>query len=222
MSDLVAYARDLEAEDTALAEAIAEIDAVWREVSELRARAEHAVAFLGLLPEARPALAAALAEGEAELERRRGEAAEAEARVERARTEDDLLGARRAVVRTRDAVTTAERKVARQRGESEALEAEAERIEAGLPEVERRAVELGARIRMLHRASDPGDPQRDAAGVAAWASRAEASLFVARSGLETERDRIIRQANELAAVALGETLASSVSRVREQLEQRLD
>jgi hypothetical protein len=221
VSDLVAYARDLEAEDAALAEAIAQIDVVRSEVSELRARAEHAVAFLGLLPAARPALAATLVEAEEELDRRRREAVEAEVRLDRAQKEEEVLAARRAVVRTHDAVTTAERKVARLREEAEALEAEAKTIEAALPEVERRAVELGERIRMLHRASDPGDPERSAAGVAAWASRAEASLFVARGGLETEQDRVIRQANELAASALGETLASSVSRVREQLEQRL-
>jgi hypothetical protein len=221
VSSLVAYARELEAEDVALAEAIAEIDALWSDVSELRSRAEHAVAFLGLLPEARSALAATLAEAEEELERRQREAAEAEGLVEQARKEEEVLAARRALVRTGDAVTTAERKVARLREEAAVLEAEAKAIEAGLPEVERRAVELGERMRMLHRASNPGDSEPDAAGVAAWASRAEASLFVARSGLETERDRIIRQANELAASALGETLASSVSRVREQLEQRL-
>jgi hypothetical protein len=124
-------------------------------------------------------------------------------------------------VRTRDAATTAERKLARLRGEVEALEAEARAIEAGLPELEPRAEVLAGRIRALHRAPDPAFPEPGPAGVAAWASRAEASLFVARGGLETERDRIVRQANELAASALGETLASSVSRVREQLEQRL-
>jgi chromosome segregation ATPase len=221
VSGLVAYARELEAEDAALAEAIAEIDALWSDVSELRARAAHAVAFLGLLPEARSSLAATLAEAEEELERRQREAAEAEGLVEQARKEEEVLAARRALVRTGDAVTTAEHKVARLREEAAALEAEAKTIEAGLPEVERRAVELGERLRMLHRASNPGDPEVGAAGVAAWASRAEASLFVARGGLETERDRIVRQANELAASALGETLASSVSRVREQLEQRL-
>ena len=221
MSDLVAYARELETQDTALADAIAEADALRTEVSELRARAQHAVYFLARLPQEREALAAGLADAEEELERRRREAAEAAARLERAQKEEGVLAARRAVVRTRDAVTTAEGKAARLRGDADALEAEAEAIEAELPELERHAVELAERIRALHRASDPGVPEPGAAGIAAWASRTEASVFVARGGLETERDRVIRQANELAASALGETLSSTVSRVREQLEQRL-
>ena len=220
MSDLVAYARELEAADGALADAIAEIEALRSEISELRGRAAHAVAFLARLPEARASLAAAVKDAGEELERRRREAADAEARLERGGKEEEVLAARRAVVRTRDAATTAERKVDRLRGEAEALEAEAQAIEAGLPELDRRAAELLEHVRVLHRASDPGLPEPGAAGVAAWASRAEASLFVARGGLETERDRIIRQANELAAAALGETLASNVRRVREQLEQR--
>ncbi|HEV8250224.1 MAG TPA: hypothetical protein VGQ15_09650 [Gaiellaceae bacterium] len=220
MSDLVAYARDLEAQDATLAEAIDAVDALRRDVSELRARAEHAVEFLARLPEARTKAAAALAEAEEELERRRAEAAEAEGHLERAEKEDEVLAARRAVVRTRDAVSVAERKVARLRGEAEALAAEARSIEAALPELDRRASDLAERIEALPRAPDPGAPEPGAAGAAAWASRAEASIFVARGGLETERDRVIRQANELAAATLGEPLAaSSVSRVREQLER---
>ena len=221
MSDLVAYARELEAQDVGLAAAIAEVDALRSEIADLRARAEHAVDFLARLTETRQALAAALAEAEDELERRQREAAEAEERLERAQRDEDVLAARRAVVRTRDAVTTAERKVARLREEAEALEQEARRIELELPELERRAAEVAERIKAVHRTPDPGLPGAGAAGVAAWASRAEASLFVARGGLETERDRVIRQASELAAAALGEPAASSVSRVREELEQRL-
>ena len=221
MSDLVAYARELEAQDAALAAAIAEVDALRSEAGDLRAHAEHAVDFDARLPEARQALAAALAEAEDELERRRREAADAEQRLERAQKEEEVLAARRGVVRTRDAVTTAERKIARLREEAEALEEEARRIELELSEIDRRAAELEQRIKAVHRTSDPGLPGPGAAGVAAWASRAEASLFVARGGLETERDRVIRQASELAAAALGEPAASSVSRVREELEQRL-
>jgi len=221
MTDLLAYARDLEAEDAALAGAIATVDSLRRNVADLRVRAAHAVDFLARLPDARAAIAAALAEAEDELERRRAEVAEAEARAARADKEEAVLAARRAVVRTRDALRGAERKVARLREEAEALEAEARAIEAGLPELNRCALELAGRVGELRRAADAGVPEPGPAGAAAWASRAEASLFVARGGLETERDRVIRQANELAAAALGEPLAaSSVSRVREQLEQQ--
>jgi len=221
VSDLVGYARELEAQDAALAAAIAEVDALRSDVADLRARAGHAVDFIARLPEARHALAAALAEAEDELERRRRDVAEAEQRLERAQKEEEVLAARRAAVRTRDSVTTSERKVDRLRGDVEAVEGEARRLEREAPDLEQRAAELAERIGTVHRAPDPGLPGADAAGAAAWASRAEASLFVARGGLETERDRVIRQASELAAAALGEPAAASVSRVREELEQRL-
>jgi hypothetical protein len=221
LTDLLAYARDLEAEDSALAEAIGEIEALRREAGELRGRASHALEFLGRLPEARTAAVAAREEAETELERRLAEAADAEARLEHAEKEEAVLAARRAVVRTRDLASGAERKVARLLADQEALEAEARAIEAGLPELDRLAAQLAGRLGGVPRAPAAGSPQPGAGGAAAWASRAEAALFVARGGLETERDRVIRQANELAAAALGEPLAaSSVSRVREQLERQ--
>jgi replicative DNA helicase len=220
LTDLLAYARDLEAEDSTLAEAIGEIEALRREAGELFGRASHAVEFLARLPEARTASAAAREEAEAELERRLEEAADAEARLERAEKEEAVLAARRAMVRTRDLASGAERKVARLEAEAEALESEAQSIEARLPELDRQAAELAGRVAGVGRAPDAGLPAPGAAGAAAWASHAEASLFVARGGLETERERVIRQANELGAAALGEPLsASSVSRVREQLEK---
>jgi DNA repair exonuclease SbcCD ATPase subunit len=221
LTDLLAYARELEAEDSVLAEAIAEIESLRHEAGELRGRAGHAVEFLALLPEARSAAAAAREEAEAELEHRRAEAADAEARLERAEKEEAVLAARRAVVRTRDLATGAERKVARLRADEEALEAEAREVEAELPELDRLAGDLAERLGGVRRAPETGPLQPGAAGAAAWAARAEASLFVARGGLETERERVIRQANELAAAALGDPLAaSSVSRVREQLERQ--
>ena len=39
-----------------------------------------------------------------------------------------------------------------------------------------------------------------------WGTRARAALLVARSQLAAERDAVVRQAHELAAVVLGEPL----------------
>ena len=59
-------------------------------------------------------------------------------------------------------------------------------------------------------------------GLLEWASRARAAILVARGGLETERERAVREANELAAAVLGEELgATRVSAVRERLERAL-
>jgi len=51
-----------------------------------------------------------------------------------------------------------------------------------------------------------------------WASHAHAELFVAAGQLDAQRDRVIREANELATMLLGEpTYGSSVA----QLAQRV-
>jgi hypothetical protein len=48
-------------------------------------------------------------------------------------------------------------------------------------------------------------------------------VLVARGGLETERERIVREANELASSVLGEPLyTASVAVVRRRLEEQLD
>ena len=55
-----------------------------------------------------------------------------------------------------------------------------------------------------------------------WGARAHAALFVVVGGLEGERERIVLEANALAAAALGEqTGAASVALVRRRLEQSL-
>ena len=213
MSSQLAYARELEAEDAALAAALDEVDHAREEASSLRERAEHAADFLARLPERRAAVARAVAEAEAELERRRAELQVAESELERAAKEEAVLAARRAVVRTQDLVASAERKIERLHLDAAAVEDEAAAVLAELPELDHLAAELAPRVEGL---PDPAD-----IGVAAWAARAEAALFVRRGGLEAQRERVIRQANELGAAAFGEPLlSSSVSLVRERLERQ--
>lgn len=221
MTDLLAYARELEAEDAALAGAIADVEGLRRAAGELRGRAVHAVDFLARLPEAMAAVAGAVAEAESELDLRLADLREAEAELERARKEEAVLAARRAVVRTRDLASGTERKLERLRAEGSALDEEARAIEADLPELERAAAGLAEGVGGVRRAPEVGAPGPGALEVASWAAYAEAALLVARSGLETERERIVRQANELGASAFGEPLvSSSVSLVRERLERQ--
>ena len=55
-----------------------------------------------------------------------------------------------------------------------------------------------------------------------YAARAHAALFVVRGGLENERERIVLEANSLAASALGEQGGgASVALVRQRLEASL-
>lgn len=46
-------------------------------------------------------------------------------------------------------------------------------------------------------------------GVAEWSSGARAALLVARGTVATEREGVLRQANELGSALLGESLATS-------------
>ena len=55
-----------------------------------------------------------------------------------------------------------------------------------------------------------------------WGARVRSALFVARGTLETERERIVAEANALGTAVLGESLGrSSVAVVRRRLEESL-
>ena len=223
----LAYARQLERSDRELAGAIAEIVAVETETAALRGEAVGADAFLARLPAEREATAAALAAAEGELEEKRAAVARAEselAAAERGRDEEVLAAARRTVVRSRDAGAMAEKKVERARALAEELARRAEATVEQLPKLVERARLLAERVGRIRRISSPGAALTEPglAGAIAWCGRALAALFVARGGLESEREGVVRQANELAASVLGEPFAAtSAAGARERLENAL-
>ena len=104
----------------------------------------------------------------------------------------------------------AERRREEIRAERARLDQEAEEAARETPTLERRARELAAALRSRPRLAEQAglDPHPGLEGVAEWGSRARAALFVARSGLAAERDALVRQANELGALVLGEPLTS--------------
>ena len=64
---------------------------------------------------------------------------------------------------------------------------------------------------------EPGDTLAD---VEEWGARVRAGLFVAQGTLETERERIVAEANALGTAVLGEDLGgSSVALVRRRVER---
>jgi hypothetical protein len=88
--------------------------------------------------------------------------------------------------------------------------------------LEERSRAVSGRVAALARVSREGAeaPEPGLEGTIAWASRARAALWVVRSGLEGERERVVREANELGASVLGEPLAAtSVATVRKRLER---
>jgi hypothetical protein len=219
----LAFLRELERADEDVAATLAELDDLAREVDGVRARAVELEAFLVRLPAERSRLEAVADEAERYVHSAREELAAAEqgpAEAERAKDES-AAAARHRVVRARDALHMAERRLAEVSVERRELEAAAEEAAREAGELDEKARRLAVLLRDRPRLADQagGQPAPGLAGVAGWASGARAALVVARSSLAAERDAVIRQANELGALVLGEpVLASSPAEIARRVE----
>jgi hypothetical protein len=128
-------------------------------------------------------------------------------------------------VRARDSLTVAERRAKEADEQIGRLEADADAAERERESLERRARELARALRERPRlAADAGDdPAPGLTGVSEWGTHAKAALLVARSQLADDRDAVIRQANELGALVLGEPLtAASTHDVTRRVEHELE
>lgn len=222
----LAFLRDLARTDEAAAAALGELDALARETDDVRARAAGLEAFLARLPDERERVRTALEVARADLESRRAGLADAQAELaeaEKRRDAERLGGARRAEQRARDLVRMAERRLAAVTDESERLEAEADAAARESDAVVARAGEVAAALRGRPSLAE-GAGEAPAGGlreVAHWATNARATLFVARGRLASEREAVIRQANEVGAAFLGEPLAAqSAALVARRVEER--
>ena len=222
----LALLRELERADGAAGAELAELDELYASVVEIRGRAVELQELFARLPKEREAAAAAAQETETALSaaqeslRRAVEelaASEADGDAER------VAAARRLEVRARDHLHIAERKTEAAREQASELEARAETGRDEAAELEVRARELSdvleERPRLTDAVAGPGTAPE---GVAEWGTQARAALLVARSQLATERDAVLRQANELGAVLLGEPIpptpaAAVAARVEREL-----
>jgi hypothetical protein len=121
------------------------------------------------------------------------------------------------VQHARDTLRDAEHRVERAHAERERLVLEEQEQRAAADrlvlEVQPLAGTLAATPRL---ATEPPGPGLD--GVLEWTSKARGDLLVAHAGLDTERDKVVREATELVASALGEPLpGNGVAGVRGQL-----
>lgn len=221
----LAFLRELEKADAEAAAVLSELDELAAAAEAVRAKAVALEAFGIRHPAEGERVRRALAEAEREARARREAAEEAEKELgaaERARDGGRLAEARRREVRARDAVRMAERKLEAAREEERRLEAEAREAEREREAVDRRARELARALAdrpalARHAGEEPGPGP---AGAAEWASRARAALFVARGRLTAERESVIRQANELGSLILGEPLgATSAALVARRVER---
>jgi hypothetical protein len=205
---------ELQRADSRCAVALAELDELIGETAAVRERADAVGELLASGPEERARVTASVAEAEEEADERRRALGQAEAELSAAEAGDDeerLAAARRFHVRARDAAAVADKRLAARRLEERELGVRLETAEQEAPRIEQRARQLGAALRGRPRlAAEAGrDPRPGLRGVAEWASAARAALLVARAEFAIERDGVLRQANELGSVLVGEPLAAS-------------
>lgn len=216
----VQFARELAERDERVAAALEELQQLQADVAEVRTHAAAVEAFRAAYPGERGRLEDAAASAREQLAARGAERDEAETALAQARSDEDAAGARRALVRATDAESSARRRLGRAEEERAALEREAVRIDEELPRLETRAAELGRRLEAKPRVTTVETEPAGLAALLEWTSRARAALFVAAGGLETERERLVREANELGAAVLGESsVVTSVRLVRERIER---
>lgn len=218
----LAFAAELEERDAAVAEKLDVLARLGGRVDRVRERVESLAAFQERLPADREHLDTALADAERDIAATRAALVRAHEAVERARSEDARSTARRHEAHAATDLHTTEARRDRLVGRRETLSRESENAEVESTALADAVQELSTELASAPRVAAPAPPETGLDGLIEWAARAHASVFVARSGLETERERVVREANELAASVLGEPLyATSVATVRRRLSERL-
>jgi chromosome segregation ATPase len=226
---LLGLAADLDRRDGEIAATLDRVLGLDGRAEAIRARATRLHELLQAMPGER----AALARSEAEARDARSQAsagvADAEhelARLASARREDEdaRAVAERRLDRARETDAESAARVERLTAEQATLAAAeaAARVEADA--LLAAAREVAAQIDEIPRVSDTGRgaPAADLRGLTDWASRVHTALFVVRAQLEGERDRVVREANELGGAVLGEQLGgANVALVRTRLEEAL-
>ena len=226
---LLAHAVALERRDTVVA----------RELDVARDLAERAAVIRARAAEVREALDRIPRELE-DLEARRREAVDdatlARTELDRAETRltgleaarrkrgDEIERARREVATARDAAADADARLERLAGQAAALGSEQQSLDAEGRRLVRDATLVAADIRSFERVAEGArrEPGATLDELEDWGGQVRSALFVARGTLETERERIVLEANALGSSVLGETLgASSVAVVRRRLEAHL-
>jgi chromosome segregation ATPase len=199
--------------DRELASAGARLRELDAASAAVRLRAEAIDAFFARYPDEETRLGSLVAAAQAELARRQAELSEASDLLERAKDEDARVHAMRAQERAVDHVAVATSTLERAEAEHNELEADAGALPSELPELEHRAQEIASE------AADVPSPGGGLRELVDWSAHAHAELFVAARQLDAQREAVIREANELASMLLGEpTYGSTVAQVLARVE----
>ncbi len=228
-ASLLALAEELQRRDDALAAGIDAVAGLLGRADRVRDRAVAVLEALSALPGELARNDAAEREARHREEGARRELAEAERSMEevsRSRRGGDeaRAQAQRELTRAREQLKDAGAAVARIAARRQELVDSERVLRAEADGLAVTARDIAAEIRETPRVSESGreQPGADLPGLIEWGARVHAALFVVRGGLESERERIVVEANTLGAAVLGEQLAgSSVALVRRRLELHL-
>ena len=218
------YARELERRDAEVAAKVERVVELGRRADALGGRAEMVEAELGRLPDRRELVATAADEAARELAAARAALADAERELAGGSSGDKDEAVRRRFAVAETELRAAEERHARLRARRTELDAEEGQLRSERGELRSLAAELALELERESRLAGLAQPPDGAelADLRDWASRAHTALLVARSGLETERERVVREANELATSVLGESVPTmSAAAVRERLTSTL-
>jgi chromosome segregation ATPase len=207
--------RSLARRDAVLSTAIRRVEEQEAVVAHTRARSDAIAQFFATLPEQESRLRSEIENSEDSLARRRDEVTELQRVLDLAQSEDERERTEKAIARGRDHVSAAEVRLGRARSALKELQEDAAEFPT---ELER--LEVGASALCAEDSSLPAvEGGLDA--LSEWASRAHSVLFLALSQLTTERDRVIREADELASMLLGEeTYGSTITQTLRRIEER--
>jgi chromosome segregation ATPase len=225
--ELLDAVRALEQRDGELAGSLETVDGLLERARRIHDRSLELDAFLTDVP----GRLSALEREEAEARDRRATAdravLDAEAEVEqvgrsRRANEDQRAQAARALTHAREAAADAAARIERIDSQRVRLGEEERTSRAEATALAGDARQAAVAVRQLPRVSESGraEPGTALTDLAAWSDRVHAALLVVRGGMVSELERVVREAGEIGAVALGEPLAgASVVAVRQRLER---
>jgi len=224
---LLAHAAELARRDEDVAARLESALDLADRAGAVRARAAEVDAALERLPDELDDLERRRGEAEARESGARSELETADAHLAeleagRRRRADEIDRARSELETARDAHADAEAEVAR-------IDASRAQLSSEQASLETEALELVAKAnaiaRDLHEVEGIAEaalrePGLTITDLEEWGARVRSALFVVRGTLETQRERIVAEANALGSSVLGEELgASSVAVVRRRIEE---
>jgi chromosome segregation ATPase len=208
--------RELEEQEASLAEMSGRLVETQATAEQVAAGAEDVGELLARLPEERAASERELAAAQAARSDRRTELDEAQ------QANQDDQAARRRIAEAERALRRSEDHIQQVERARSSLEAQAERAADTLGQLEGKAREATSFLNALpaREARELASPSSGVDALLDWAPRARAAAFLARTNVDLQRDKLIREAEEAAASVLGESFAgSSLAVVRQRLER---